>query len=77
MDTRTGEVISDPTVTNNMHKPKPINSNNLPLANQRQLELTGKTKIGPNTKCPCGSGKKFKRCCQAKNGLGRTYRKVK
>ena len=23
-------------------------------------------KIGPNEKCPCGSGKKFKKCCRGK-----------
>jgi hypothetical protein len=23
-------------------------------------------KIGPNERCPCGSGKKYKRCCGAK-----------
>ncbi len=23
-------------------------------------------KVGPNDKCPCGSGKKFKKCCQGK-----------
>lgn len=26
-------------------------------------------KIGRNTPCPCGSGKKFKRCCIAKVNL--------
>ena len=25
------------------------------------------TKIGRNVPCPCGSGKKFKHCCQAKD----------
>ena len=25
-----------------------------------------KRRVGPNTLCPCGSGKKFKRCCQWK-----------
>ena len=29
---------------------------------QKQLQLTGSTKIGRNDPCPCGSGKKFKRC---------------
>jgi len=24
-------------------------------------------KVGRNEKCPCGSGKKFKRCCFTKN----------
>ena len=25
-----------------------------------------RTKVGRNEKCPCGSGKKFKQCCEAK-----------
>lgn len=29
---------------------------------QKQLQLTGSSKIGRNDPCPCGSGKKFKRC---------------
>jgi methionyl aminopeptidase len=27
------------------------------------------TRIGPNETCPCGSGKKYKRCCQARDRL--------
>ena len=29
----------------------------------RQARLPGRKKIGRNDPCPCGSGKKFKRCC--------------
>ncbi|ODS37852.1 MAG: hypothetical protein A7315_03585 [Candidatus Altiarchaeales archaeon WOR_SM1_79] len=29
-------------------------------------------KIGRNDPCPCGSGKKYKKCCMGKNGIGRT-----
>lgn len=25
--------------------------------------LVGRTKIGRNAPCPCGSGKKYKKCC--------------
>ena len=25
------------------------------------------TKVGPNDPCPCGSGKKYKKCCRAKD----------
>ncbi len=28
------------------------------------------TKVGRNDPCPCGSGKKYKRCCQGKPGTG-------
>ena len=30
-------------------------------------------KIGRNDPCPCGSGKKYKRCCLAKGALNRNY----
>ena len=29
----------------------------------RRPEPTRKTKVGANERCPCGSGKKYKRCC--------------
>lgn len=32
---------------------------NFPFPNQRENII----KIGRNEKCPCGSGKKYKRCC--------------
>lgn len=28
-------------------------------------------KVGPNDKCPCGSGKKYKKCCRQKTMAGR------
>jgi len=33
-------------------------------SHQKILKETGRTKIGVNEKCPCGSGKKFKKCCK-------------
>jgi len=30
----------------------------------------GHRKVGRNDPCPCGSGKKFKKCCSAKEGTG-------
>lgn len=29
----------------------------------RRIKIAGNTSIGRNTACPCGSGKKFKKCC--------------
>lgn len=29
---------------------------------------SGKVKVGRNDLCPCGSGKKFKKCCLGDNG---------
>lgn len=34
------------------------------------LASSGSLKIGRNDPCPCGSGKKFKKCCSAKAGTG-------
>ena len=34
---------------------------------RRQAVAAGGTKIGRNAPCPCGSGKKYKRCCGASN----------
>jgi uncharacterized protein len=34
------------------------------------LAPSGHTKVGRNDSCPCGSGKKFKKCCSAKEGTG-------
>jgi len=28
--------------------------------------ISGEEKVGRNDKCPCGSGKKFKKCCMNK-----------
>jgi uncharacterized protein len=34
------------------------------------IEPSRPTKIGRNDPCPCGSGKKFKKCCAVKGGTG-------
>ena len=40
-----------------------------PLSPSKNEELLPpKKKIGRNAPCPCGSGKKFKRCCMRKQG---------
>ncbi|MBX7255347.1 MAG: anaerobic sulfatase-maturation protein [Candidatus Hydrogenedentes bacterium] len=33
------------------------------FAAQRDLQMSGKQGAGPNDPCPCGSGRKFKKCC--------------
>ena len=30
--------------------------------------MASETKIGRNDRCPCGSGRKYKNCCQGKAG---------
>ena len=34
------------------------------LRTQRIESTTRKRKLGPNDLCPCGSGKKYKKCCR-------------
>lgn len=69
MDTRTGEIMGKEELQKRMGKEafkdhaKPIREDALSSRRRRQLERTGKTKVGPNEKCPCGSGRKFKKCC--------------
>lgn len=33
------------------------------------IDMTTRKKIGRNDPCPCGSGKKFKKCCLGKEGI--------
>ena len=33
----------------------------------KQQPVVNSNKIGPNEKCPCGSGKKYKKCCKYKD----------
>ena len=37
---------------------------NLSPAKKHMLNQAKNIKINPNEKCPCGSGKKYKKCCQ-------------
>ena len=37
----------------------------------KRQPVVKKAKVGPNDPCPCGSGKKYKKCCRDKD-LGRT-----
>ena len=43
-----------------------IDPRNLSPQKRAELEATGHTKVGRNDPCPCGSGKKFKKCCLGK-----------
>jgi SEC-C motif len=41
----------------------------VPIARLAKMShLFGRDKVGRNASCPCGSGKKFKRCCLGKKG---------
>ena len=36
---------------------------------KKQPVRTAAKKVGPNDPCPCGSGKKYKKCCMQKEKL--------
>jgi len=78
MDTRTGEIatleefekrgvpkkylrpigrLSDPGYMN------PIDPDNLTPKVREMVEKTGRGQVSRNSPCPCGSHKRFKRCC--------------
>lgn len=68
MDDRSGEIMSERAMRDKMEEDEfmkhavPVETEKLDVFRQRQLRLEGKTRIGPNTPCACGSGKKFKKC---------------
>ncbi len=74
MDTRTGDVYAGEELKKMMgampeeetHFMKRIRPSHLLPRNQKELTRSGHTKVGRNDPCPCGSGKKFKRCCLQK-----------
>ena len=38
----------------------------------KQAPVRKEKKAGPNDPCPCGSGKKYKKCCMQKEKMGQT-----
>lgn len=64
MDTRTGEIYTKEEVLSMADaERKWMKEMHLPLTERQQR--TGR--VGRNEPCPCGSGKKFKKCCIAKS----------
>jgi uncharacterized protein YecA (UPF0149 family) len=69
MNTNTGEIASLEIFETEHTKEyidkfiKPIDINNLSPHVREMLEKTGRAQITRNSRCPCGSGKRFKRCC--------------
>jgi uncharacterized protein YecA (UPF0149 family) len=72
MNTNTGEVraldhpANHPNCTwEDKLKPAivPIDQSYLTPLQREQLARTGRTVVSRNSPCPCGSGKRFKRCC--------------
>ena len=45
---------------------KPVRLEFLSRSVRKMLLENGRAQISRNSKCPCGSGKRFKRCCMMK-----------
>ena len=43
--------------------PLPAESHTISRQNYKVIDLQTRTKVGRNALCPCGSGKKYKKCC--------------
>lgn len=74
MDTRTGQIadmdyFKEKVASGQMSNAemdryiKPIEIKHLTEKAQHLLNSTGRVTITRNSRCPCGSGKRFKRCC--------------
>jgi preprotein translocase subunit SecA len=57
-------------VRNEQQKPQEVDSNKdtRPGKTVKQKTIKKSKKIGRNDPCPCGSGKKYKKCCYPKYG---------
>lgn len=69
MDTRTGEVAGWEHFAERLPKEElrrfvvSIDPANLSQVRRAELIRVGTTTVSPRSRCPCGSGHRFKRCC--------------
>lgn len=71
MNTETGEILNEEQYLklrelpplHNIKQYRAVTDEHLPESVRKELATTGRSKIGRNDPCPCGSGKKFKKCC--------------
>jgi uncharacterized protein YecA (UPF0149 family) len=72
MDTRTGEINHIEYFKQMLPRMefeqfiRPVDWKALSPELQAEFEKTGRTKVSKRMPCPCGSGRKFKRCCMVK-----------
>jgi uncharacterized protein YecA (UPF0149 family) len=72
MDTRTGEINTMTEFKKKLTEAeiqqfvKQVGINNLSPKKKALIAAGKSTKVGRNDKCPCSSGKKFKKCCLAR-----------
>jgi preprotein translocase subunit SecA len=55
-----------PNNLQNINSIKPVSQDNRPGKTSKQSTVTKGLKVGRNDPCPCGSGKKYKKCCYPK-----------
>jgi uncharacterized protein YecA (UPF0149 family) len=78
MNTDTGEILTFQTeqamedYVEFAPSTKPIDPVFLSAFNKQQLAETGRTTVSRNSPCPCGSRKRFKRCCYTGSDGART-----
>ena len=61
--------LAQPSATSQAVKAGPLNVGQGPAFNDKKADLPAETrgaKVGRNDPCPCGSGRKYKKCCLAK-----------
>jgi uncharacterized protein YecA (UPF0149 family) len=81
MDTRTGQIYN-PEEFKKLKEQFRLEAavEELKHLQEMQLDPTKKQlarkppKVGRNEPCPCGSGKKFKKCCLERKSFKRTYK---
>jgi len=71
MDTRTGEIMTESDMLMRLRINPSLRRHLSPMAiaptpkqlARKPVSPGGIGRVGRNEKCPCGSGKKFKKCC--------------
>ena len=63
MDTRDGSIIDSSKIEEEIKKDTKLAKALKPMVVPPTGKQLKRNKIGRNDPCPCGSGKKFKKCC--------------
>ena len=72
MDTRTGEISPLDELLEKLSPEefkqfiRPVDESALSNRVRNVLKREGRVTISRNSRCPCGSGKKFKKCCMVR-----------
>lgn len=78
MDTRTGQITRFDTELARLReklRDEGFEKHFVPIANAKPGQIRAK-KVGRNGPCPCGSGKKFKKCCMGRAASASERRRV-